>query len=67
MAMPLCGIDAVFFYSSSFFSGDARIGIALVGAVNVVTTIIALFLMDRWGRRAVSFYSVFKYYAFLST
>lgn len=52
MAQQLCGVNAVFFYSASFFNmSDSRVGTALVGAVNVLSTGAAIFLMDRMGRR----------------
>ncbi len=54
MIHQLCGAGAVFLYSSSFFSGDARIWNTLVGGINVVAACFTVFLMDRVGRRPVS-------------
>ena len=58
-----CGINAVIFYSSTIFSstgGDddkedrgAQIGTALVGVVNVVSTVIAIWLLKWFGRRTL--------------
>lgn len=54
ISQQLCGINAVFYYSTTFFQGvisDPLSGTTLVGAVNVVATYIALLLMDSCGRR----------------
>lgn len=55
IAQQLSGINAVFFYSSSLFSsaGIANPNIATMacGAVNVVATAAAIFLIDRAGRK----------------
>ncbi len=60
MAQQLCGINAVFYYSTSFFEGmisDPLMGTTLVGAVNVIATYIALLLMDTTGRRDLIIWS----------
>ncbi|CAN0196330.1 unnamed protein product [Ectocarpus sp. 6 AP-2014] len=52
-AQQLTGINAVFYYSNSFFVGiidNPLIGTTLVGVVNVVATYVALQLMDKTGR-----------------
>ena len=52
----LSGINAVFYYSSTFFDGvvdDPLVGTASVGIVNVLSTLLALSLMDRFGRRTL--------------
>jgi len=52
----LCGINAVFYYSTSFFEGvipNPLIGTTLVGGVNVIATYAALLLMDSCGRRTL--------------
>jgi SP family facilitated glucose transporter-like MFS transporter 3 len=49
----LCGINAVFYYSTSFFVGvidNPDVGTALVGLVNVVATLAATALMDATGQ-----------------
>lgn len=54
MSQQLCGINAVFYYSSSFFEGiidNPLVGTTLVGAVNVLATYVALLLMDTTERR----------------
>ena len=60
MAQQLCGINAVFYYSTSFFEGvidNPLIGTTIVGAVNVVATYAALLLMDSYGRRTLILWS----------
>lgn len=56
-----CGVSAVFYYSTSLFDGiiaNPLVGTAFVGAVNVLFTYIALFLMDRYQRRTLLLYSI---------
>ncbi len=60
MAQQLCGINAVFYYSTSFFAGviaDPLLGSALVAAVNVLATYVALKLMDSTKRRTLILWS----------
>jgi len=51
----LSGINAVFFYSTSFFESagvkDPQMGTVLVGGVNVLAMALAVYLMERAGRR----------------
>ena len=56
VAQQLSGINAVFYYSTSFFSGvisDPQTGTIIAFSVNVVATIVALLLMDKLGRRTL--------------
>lgn len=56
----LSGINAVFYYSTSFFEGiidNPLLGTTLVGAVNVLATYAALLLMDSCGRRTLILWS----------
>jgi len=56
----LCGINAVFYYSTSFFDGiipNPLIGTTLVGGVNVLATYAALLLMDSCRRRTLLLWS----------
>lgn len=56
MAQQFSGINAVFYYSTTFFEGvidDPLLGTTIVGAVNVLATYAVLFLMDRFGRRTL--------------
>lgn len=56
MAQQLSGINAVFYYSTSFFEGvidDPLLGTTIVGAVNVLATYMALLMMDRFGRKTL--------------
>jgi len=60
VGQQLCGINAVFYYSTMFFEGiidDPLVGTTIVGVVNVVATWIVLFLMDRFGRRTLILWS----------
>ena len=60
MTQQLCGINAVFYYSTAIFDGiipNPLVGTTLVGAVNVVATYIALLLMDGCGRRTLLLWS----------
>jgi SP family facilitated glucose transporter-like MFS transporter 3 len=60
MAQQFCGINAVFYYSTSFFEGvieDPLLGTTIVGAVNVIATYVALLLMDSCGRRTLILWS----------
>jgi len=61
MSQQLCGINAVFYYSSSIFEGvitNPLVGTTMVGAVNVVSTYMALLLMDKFGRRTLLLWSI---------
>ncbi|EQC31526.1 hypothetical protein SDRG_10700 [Saprolegnia diclina VS20] len=61
IAQQLSGINAVMFYASSFFQGvhlsNPLVGTTLVGVVNVVSTGVALVLMDTAGRRPLLLWS----------
>lgn len=60
MSQQLCGINAVFYYSTSIFKGvitNPLVGTTLVSAVNVVATYVALLLMDKFGRRTLLLWS----------
>ena len=56
VAQQLCGINAVFYYSTMFFEGvisNPLLGTTLVAGINVVATYVAIVLMDQCGRRAL--------------
>lgn len=60
MAQQFSGINAVFFYSGLFFEGvieNPLVGSTLLGTVNVLATFLALYLMDRTGRRTLVMWS----------
>ena len=60
MAQQLSGINAVFYYSTSFFEGvidNPLVGTTIVGAVNVLATYAVLFLMDKCGRKTLILWS----------
>jgi SP family facilitated glucose transporter-like MFS transporter 3 len=60
MTQQLCGINAVFYYSTAIFDGvisNPLVGTTLVGAVNVIATYVALLLMDTTGRRTLILWS----------
>lgn len=58
------GVNAVLYYGPSIFEeaglsgGDALFSQVLVGIVNVVTTIIAVFIIDKVGRKKLVYYGV---------
>jgi SP family facilitated glucose transporter-like MFS transporter 3 len=61
MGQQLCGINAIFYYSTSFFEGvinDPVMGTTLVNLVNVIATYVALRLMDSTERRTLILWSV---------
>lgn len=60
VAQQLCGINAVFYYSTAFFQGvidNPLVGTTLVAAVNVAATYLAIVLMDQCGRKTLLAYS----------
>ena len=60
-AQQLTGINAIFYYSNSFFVGvidDPLVGTTLVSAVNVVATYVAFKLMGSTGRVPLMLWSV---------
>ncbi|CAH0479962.1 unnamed protein product [Peronospora belbahrii] len=61
VAQQLSGINAVMFYASSFFKNvglkDPLVGATLVYTVNVISTGVALVLMDTAGRRPLLIFS----------
>jgi MFS family permease len=52
-----CGINVIFYYATEIFKkagyavSEALLNIVLIGAVNLIFTVIALFSVDRFGRR----------------
>jgi SP family facilitated glucose transporter-like MFS transporter 3 len=60
VAQQFCGINAVFYYSTSFFEGvidNPLVGTTIVGAVNVAATWAVLFMMDSYGRKTLILWS----------
>ena len=60
VSQQLCGINAVFYYSTIFFQGvisNPLVGTTILGAVNVAATAVALLLMDRTGRKTLILWS----------
>lgn len=60
MAQQFCGINAVFYYSTSFFNGviaSPLMGTTVVALVNVIATYFALYLMDRSARKTLLLWS----------
>ena len=60
LAQQFSGINAVFYYSTTFFDGvidDPLLGTTVVGVVNVLATYAVLFLMDRCGRKQLILWS----------
>ena len=58
------GVNAVLYYGPSIFEvagisgGDALFSQVLVGIVNAVTTVVAIFVIDRIGRKKLVYYGV---------
>ena len=54
-----CGTNVIFNYAQEIFSaagysvGDVLFNIVITGVANVIFTIVALFTIDRWGRRSL--------------
>ena len=54
-----CGTNVIFIYAQDVFAGagysisDAFLNIIVTGIANVVFTIVALYTVDRWGRRTL--------------
>ncbi len=54
-----CGINVIFNYAHDIFAAagfgvsEAMMNIAVTGVTNVVFTFVALFMVDRWGRRTL--------------
>ncbi|WP_341216939.1 sugar porter family MFS transporter [uncultured Wocania sp.] len=54
-----CGINVIFNYAEEIFSSagygvsDILFNIVITGSVNLVFTFVAIFTVDRWGRRAL--------------
>jgi len=61
IGQQLSGINAVFFYSTSIFQkagiSNSSVATAIIGAINVLATVVAAFLMDRAGRRPLLLFS----------
>lgn len=59
-AQQLCGISAVFYYSTTLFENlinNPLVGTTLIGAVNVIFTYVALLLMDSCRRKSLILWS----------
>lgn len=56
-----CGINVIFNYAHEVFSAagyavsDVLMNIVITGVTNVIFTIVAIYTVDRWGRRALMF------------
>ncbi|WP_223551657.1 sugar porter family MFS transporter [Aestuariivivens sp. NBU2969] len=54
-----CGINVIFNYAEEIFSSagygvsDILFNIVITGSVNLIFTLVAIFTVDRWGRRAL--------------
>lgn len=60
-AQQMCGISAVFYYSTSLFENivdDPLVGTTLIGTVNVIFTYVALLLMDSCRRKSLILWSI---------
>ena len=58
-AQQLTGVDFIFYFSTQFLMNSGGRDPILIGLtmnfVNMASTIPALFLVERWGRRALLF------------
>lgn len=56
-----CGINVIFNYAHEIFSAagyavsDVLMNIMVTGITNVVFTVVAIYIVDRWGRRSLMF------------
>lgn len=56
-----CGINVIFNYAHEIFSAagyavsDVLMNIVITGVTNVIFTIVAIYTVDKWGRRALMF------------
>jgi SP family facilitated glucose transporter-like MFS transporter 3 len=60
MGQQLSGINAVFYYSTTFFEGiisNPQVGTTIIGGINVAATYAALLLMDTCGRKSLILWS----------
>ncbi len=54
-----CGINVIFYYAADLFRaagstvGDALLNIVIIGTVNLLATVVAVFSVDRLGRRSL--------------
>ena len=57
-----CGINVIFNYAQEIFMAagygvsDVLMNIVVTGITNVIFTILAMFVVDRWGRKALCFF-----------
>lgn len=57
-----CGTNVIFNYAQEIFSaagysvGDVLFNIVITGVANVIFTIVAIYTVDRWGRRSLMFF-----------
>lgn len=60
-----CGINVIFNYAQEIFMAagygvsDVLMNIVVTGVTNVVFTVLAMFVVDRWGRKALTLFGAF--------
>ena len=65
-----CGTNVIFNYAQEIFSaagysvGDVLFNIVVTGVANVIFTIVALFTIDRWGRRSLMLFGAVDFLYF---
>lgn len=71
-----CGINVIFNYAQEIFMAagygvsDVLMNIVITGVTNVVFTIVAMLVVDRWGRKALTLFGAFGLaliYAFMGS
>ncbi len=71
-----CGINVIFNYAQEIFMAagygvsDVLMNIVVTGITNVIFTVLAMFVVDRWGRKALTLMGAFGLtviYAFMGT
>lgn len=60
-----CGINVIFNYAQEIFMAagygvsDVLMNIVVTGITNVIFTVLAMFVVDRWGRKALTLFGAF--------
>lgn len=66
LGQQLCGINAVFYFSTSFFTGfsiDPTVITTCLGVMNLLITIVSIWLIEKLGRRFLLLFSTVSMFA----